>query len=184
MPLRPWTVTATRTLARTRVFDLTEDIAVSPRTGDARPYARIVSPGWVNILPVTAAGEIVLVRQWRIGTRRFTLEIPGGVMEPGETGEAAAARETREETGYAGDPPVHLGVVSPNPAILDNRCATYLIENCRRVGEPEPDAGEDLEVVVRPLADVPDLVARGEIDHALVICGFWFLREKRPDLLP
>jgi ADP-ribose pyrophosphatase len=183
MPLRPWRVTDSRLLVRTRIFDLVEDISVSPRTDAARPFVRLVSGDWVNVIPVTTERRIVLVRQWRSGIRRFTLEIPGGMMGPDECGARAAAREVREETGYAGDAPVRLGIVSPNPAILTNHCETYLIENCRRVGDLQQDEGEDIEVVTRPLSEVPALVASGQIDHALVICGFWWLRQERPDLL-
>jgi 8-oxo-dGTP pyrophosphatase MutT (NUDIX family) len=137
----------------------------------------------VNIVPLTPAHEVVLVRQWRHGVKGFTLEIPGGLVDPGEQPAATAAREVREETGYAGDPPVELGIVEPNPAFMGNLTHTFLIENCHRIGELQLDAGEDVEVVLEPLARIPRLVAEGGIRHSLVICGFWWLAQRRPDLL-
>ncbi len=184
MPLKPWTVLSSETVATTRVFELRRDVARSPRTGVERDFSRLVSAPWVNMVPLTPQGQVVLVRQWRHGVRRFTLEIPGGLVEAGEDPAAAAAREVREETGYAGEPPRRLGVVDPNPAIHDTLCHTFLIEGCRRVGEPRPDEAEDIEVVLRPLREIPELIRRGEIAHALVICAFWWLRQERPDLLP
>ena len=65
---------------------------------------------------------------------RVTLETPGGMVDPGESFIAAGARELLEETGYAGDPAEQLGVVTPNPALQNNRCGTLLIRNARRVG--------------------------------------------------
>ena len=130
------------------------------------------------MIPLTPDNEVVLVRQWRHGTKTFTLEIPGGLVDPGECPVEAAAREVREETGHVGDPPELLGVVEPNPAFLDNRCYTYLLENCHEVGGLMQDDGEDIEVVTLPLAEIPARIAHGEIQHALVICGFFWLAQR------
>jgi 8-oxo-dGTP pyrophosphatase MutT (NUDIX family) len=175
-------VTATRSLVSTRIFEVIEDEAHSPRNGTVRTVTRLASPDWVNMVALTPERKIVLVRQWRHGTRGLTLEIPGGMVDPGEDPAAAAGREVREETGFAGDPPRRLGAVHPNPAFLDNRCVTYLLENCRAVGGLQLDPGEDIEVVLKRLDEIPGLIAGGEITNALVVCAFWWLRQERPDL--
>lgn len=184
MGLKPWRYVHREEVADARIFKLYRETAVSPRTGEERVFAHVASPEWVNVVPVTADGRVLLVRQWRHGLRRFTLEIPGGLVDPGEDPGQASAREVREETGHAGGKPVRLGRVAPNPAFMNNVCYTYLIEECRPVGALQLDPGEDLEVVPTPLTDIGALIAEGAIDHALVICGFWWLRQKRPDLLP
>ena len=184
MGLKPWHYTGRQEVADARIFKLYRDTAVSPRTGEERAFAHIASPEWVNVIPITADGQVLLVRQWRHGLRGFTLEIPGGLVDPGEDPGAAAAREVREETGHTGNVPRQLGVVTPNPAFMSNRCYTYLIEDCRPVGGLRLDPGEDLEVVATAPADIGTLIADGTIDHALVICGFWWLRQQRPELLP
>lgn len=180
MPLQPWEYGESREIADMRIFRLLREESVSPRTGRPRQLARIVSRPWVNVVALSGDHEILLVRQWRHGVRRFTLEIPGGLVDPGEDPAAAATRELREETGHAGSAPVPIGVVDPNPAFQSNQCHTYLIENCVREGELQPDDGEDLELVTRPVRSIPGLVASGEIGHALVICAFWWLREHAP----
>lgn len=179
---RPWELRATRRSLDARIFTVHEDEVVAPRTGRTHRVTRLETSDWVNMIPLTPEGEIVLVRQWRHGIRGLALEIPGGMIEPGEDPAAAAAREVREETGYRGDPPFHLGVVRPNPAFLGNRCHTYLIENCRLDGAQDLDDGEDIEVLLRPLAEVPGLIASGEIVNSLVVAAFWWLAAKRPDL--
>ena len=124
------------------------------------------------------ADELLLVRQYRHGTEAMSLEIPGGLVDPGEQPEAAAGRELREETGFEASSLQPIGVMTPNPAIFSNRCHTYLATGCRRVGDPDLDPGEDLEVVVVPAGDVDAMVRAGEIDHALVLAALAFWRAR------
>jgi ADP-ribose pyrophosphatase len=171
-----WTLLGSKVLQDCSVFTVKADRYRSPRTGQAHDFYLIESPDWVNIIPLTPDGKIILVKQFRFGTKDFSLEIPGGMLEPEDTPASAACRELLEETGYGGDEPILLGTVQPNPAIQTNRCATYLIENCTRRAEIRQDSTEDITEVQRvPLAEIPGLIRDGQITHALVIAAFyWF----------
>lgn len=182
MPVKKWQEIDTHHVADMRIFQLWRHTMRNPRNDAKRSIARIESPDWVNVVALTEARDVVLVRQWRHGTRHATLEIPGGLVEAGETPHAAAVRELREETGHTGGASSDIGVVEPNPAIFSNRCHTVLVEGCAKTQELALDAGEDIEVIERPLMTIPALIADGSIDHALVVCGFWWLALKRPDL--
>lgn len=185
MTLKPWDHTERQLVADMGIFQVHRVRSRSPRTGEMRSISLLEAGDWVNVVALTAVPEVVLVRQFRHGTREFTLEIPGGQVDAHETPAQAATRELLEETGYAGDGPVCLGVVAPNPAFLNNRCHTLLFDNCRCIGNPELDHGEDIEVITRPLAEMPEIIAGGGIDHALVICAFWWLAQRRPlDFVP
>jgi 8-oxo-dGTP pyrophosphatase MutT (NUDIX family) len=181
MTLQPWPVEREELIADLGIFAGWLIDTRSPRTGEIRRVTRIDSSDWINIIALTPEEEVLLVRQYRHGTRTFTLEIPGGLIDAGETAEEAALRELREETGYTGSGIRLIGRVAPNPAFLSNHCSTFLVEGCERAGEMAQEEGEDLELVVRPLSDIPALIADGEIVNSLVICAFWWLAQDSPD---
>ena len=174
MTLKAWIHENRELVADQRIFQVFQMQAVSPRTGEYRRLSVLQATDWVNVVALTPQKEVVLVRQFRHGTREFTLEIPGGMVDPGETPAQAAARELLEESGFAGDDPVALGAVSPNPALFDNHCHSFLIGNCRKIAEPALDHGEDIEVLLKPWDEIPAMIAAGGIGHALVICAFWW----------
>ncbi|MCB1057102.1 MAG: NUDIX hydrolase [Acidobacteria bacterium] len=148
--------------------------------GDDRRQALIVdTPDWVNVIALTDAREVLLVRQWRYGIEDATLEIPGGVVEPGEGHRAAAERELLEETGYRAAAWSLLGESRPNPAIQTNRISTWLATDLERLGEPEGDGEEELEVIRAPLAEIPRRVLAGEITHSLVLAAFYLFEGAR-----
>lgn len=181
---RPWPVTGSRLLHDFHIFRLREDRCVSPRTGVEHPFFVIEAPDWINVVALTAEGRVVLIRQHRMGTGEVTLEIPGGMIDPGESPLDAAARELREETGYVAARWTSLGSIEPNPAIQTNRCYTYLAEGCRREGEPELDEKEDIGVEEEELEAIPRLLADGSITHALVGIAFQKLELFRRGLTP
>lgn len=175
MEPRPWKVIKSSRDKSYRVFSLRTDRARSPRTGAEHDFFILESASWVNVIPLTAEGLVVMVRQYRHGIRAVTLEIPGGLVEEGDSPEEAAARELMEETGYSASRMIGLGNVHPNPAIQNNMCYTFLAEGVTPFGAQQQDEREDIEVVLEPLSRIPSLIKEGEISHSLVIAAFYRL---------
>lgn len=169
---RPWKRLSTDEGDSLRIFQLTRERFESPRTGKPVDAVVLRVPDWVNVVALTPEREVVLIRQFRFGTAEVTLEIPGGLVDADETARAAAERELLEETGYAARRWTALGSIDPNPAFLRNRLHTFLAEDCVRAADPRLDPGEDIEVELRPLAEIDGLLASGEIRHALVAVAF------------
>ncbi len=170
---KPWQVISSTRDRSYRVFSLRTDLAVSPRTGKKHHFFVLESSSWVNVIPLTPQDEVVMVRQYRHGTQNVTLEIPGGLVESTDSPKDAAVRELMEETGYGAGDILSLGLVYPNPAIQNNACYTYLARDVFPAGDQALDDKEDIEVVVRPLSDIPRMIKRGEITHALVVAAFY-----------
>jgi 8-oxo-dGTP pyrophosphatase MutT (NUDIX family) len=179
---KPWQVLEERRLYECRVFDVHEIEARSPRTGDDHTFYGIQAPSWVNVVPVTAEGQVVMVHQYRHGARDVTLETPGGMVDAGESAAVAGARELLEETGYAARELVDLGSINPNPALFGNALHAFLAPGARKVADVENDSTEETVVTLVPITELRERVAAGEIDHVLVVAVI-YLAELR-GLLP
>jgi ADP-ribose pyrophosphatase len=175
--MKPWKTASAEAVYRHPLFAV-EKRRIE-RDGERREIVALASDDWVYVIPLLPDGRVVMVRQWRYATESFHLELPGGIVdEPGED-RAAAERELAEETGYRARRWERLGEVEPNPAIVDNRLSVWLATGLERLApeeRPPADEDEELEVVEVALDEVPALVARGEIRHALMLSSFYLLR--------
>ena len=172
--ITPWKKTGSKPIGDFRIFKLRSDVCINPRTGKEHDFFVLDTVGWVNVIALTPARELVMVQQYRVGSQTVELEIPGGMMDPGETDPVATAvRELREETGYEGENARLLGKVWSNPAILNNHTFTVLIENCHLRHDVDFDHGEDLTTRLVPAAEIPQLVADEKIGHSLVVVALY-----------
>lgn len=168
--VRPWKTVSSTPLADYRIFRVRSDRKADPRTGAEHDLFAIECVDWVNVVPVTSDGHVVMVEQFRHGSDTIELEIPGGMMDPHESDPVAAGRrELQEETGYVGDRARLIGWIYPNPAIQTNVCHTLLVEGCEQRHAVEFDATEDLVTRLVPVTEIPGLIRTGRIRHALVV---------------
>jgi ADP-ribose pyrophosphatase len=158
--------------ANYRVFDTAFVDGIHPRTGMTKRFSLINAVEWVNVIAIRPDERVVLIRQFRIGAGAICLEIPGGMVDPGESPAVAAARELAEETGYTSSRWEQIGRVNPNPAIMTNHLYTFLARDAVQTGAPRPEGSEVIEVETATLAECHAAIRDGRIDHALVIVAF------------
>ena len=172
--IQPWKKISSKPVGDFRIFKIRSDLCINPRTGREHDFYILDSVNWVNVIALTPDQKMIMIRQYRHGSGTVELEIPGGMMDPGETDPVATAvRELREETGYEGENARLLGRIHSNPAILSNTTFTVLIENCRLKHDVEFDSGEDLATQLVPVAEIPQLVADESIGHSLVVVALY-----------
>jgi ADP-ribose pyrophosphatase len=171
---RPWKRTRSGQEHDFTILRVREDRFADPRDGSEHPRVILTAPDWVNVVALTPERDALLVRQFRFGIEANSLEIPGGMVDEGETPAAAAARELEEETGFGAASWASLGVVHPNPALQSNRCHTYLALGCAPLPTGRAKTDEDIEVVRVPASRLEQLVQKGTITHALVVNAVYF----------
>ena len=155
-----------------RVFKTAFVEGLHPRTGAAKRFSLIEAVDWINVIALTPENRVVLIRQFRVGSNEVCLEIPGGMVDPGETPAEAAARELAEETGYTSTHWQALGRVSPNPAIMTNHLYTFLARDAVQTSPQRLEGSEVIDVETATLAECHAAIRDGRIDHALVITAF------------
>lgn len=118
---KPWPLIGSTVDKSYSAFSVRTDTACCPCTGQEHDFYVLQSPDWVNVIPLTPDEHVVMVRQYRHGTRGIGLEIPGGLAKPGDSVEAAARRELLEETGYEASEFIFLGSARPATRYLHQR---------------------------------------------------------------
>ena len=165
-----WNEEGRKTVFSCRIFSVGERYCRSP-DNELRTYTVLDTSDWVIVIPVleTERGrEFVMVRQWRHGAKELSLEFPGGVSEKGEDAAAAAARELREETGYAAGKIEKLGELNPNPAIMSNRVHFFLARDLKSSTGQDLDDDEYVEVETVPWEQVLRDLGKPPYIHALM----------------
>ncbi len=167
--MKPWQVLDTKLLISERWLQLREDRVRLGNGHEIERFHVIHGPDWASVLCVTEASEVVLVRQYRHGIARPSLELPAGVIEAHETPEEAAKRELVEETGYESDDWVCIQSVSTEPARHTTQAHFFCARGARFSRAPAPEETEVLEVVKVPLAELTRLATDGSIVHGVHI---------------
>jgi 8-oxo-dGTP pyrophosphatase MutT (NUDIX family) len=162
------------------LFRLRRERYRSRKSGLAHDFYVLHLADAVSVVALTGDRRLILVRQFRAGSGKESLETPGGLLDPGEDPLTAGSRELLEETGYLGDAPRSLGTVWSNPSLMTSRITTIVIENARKVTEPSLDHGEEVDVELFDESEVPSLIREGRVDHALSVLGLyaWLLSRK------
>lgn len=151
------------------------------------PYYTYSRRNYVVIVASDTEGNYLMVRQFRQGIRRVTIEFPAGGIErkdgkqyggeddlSTEDALVAAKRELREETGYESDEWSHLLTLPSNATIADNYAHLFVARNCRKVSDQSLDEMEFLNVEKLTGDEIEELIEKGDFPQAMHITA-WLL---------
>jgi ADP-ribose diphosphatase len=162
MIIKPWKVLETTYLhpnIRVDTCELSNGQIITPHLLDYDDE--------IMIFALTKQQEVVLIKQYRHGVQKAIVELPGGSVDKGESPLEAAKRELMEETGYASDRWIEVGLGSPNPAIYTNRIYSFFAMDAEQLGKQSADDAEVVEVLLMPLDEVISLARNGDWVHSL-----------------
>lgn len=174
-PIKPDSV---RTVYEGRIFTIGVESITLPR-GHRLDVEVVRHPGSVVLLPMTSDGKVVLVRQYRHAIGRQVWELPAGSLKPGEDPVDAARRECQEEIGLIPATLERLGGFFPTPGYCDEEMVFFLATGLRKPDErdplAQPDEDEDIESRAFGVAELRQMVARGEVCDLKTVAGLAFL---------
>lgn len=172
-----WQAGAKKPLFAAPILTVHQQTSTAP-DGSNGDYIVIDAPDWVIVIPVLENPKrYVMVRQWRHGSRSISIEFPGGVIDQGEAPVQGAERELLEETGYKAGRIVHLGSMSPNPAIFSNQVHCYVAEDLMATGTQNLDRDEFVECFTLSHEEVKDMMGTKDFSHALMTAAFELYRK-------
>jgi len=163
-------------VAQSRLFTI-EKMDMQFSNGVERTYERLVpgGTGAVMMVPINEKDEVLLIREYGAGIEDYTLTLPKGAMDLGETMEQAAHRELQEEIHFGANQLHFLKRLSLSPSYMksgiDVLIARDLYEAYLPGDEPEP-----LEVVPWPLNDIDTLVQRADVTEGRAIAALYMAK--------
>jgi ADP-ribose pyrophosphatase len=149
------------------------------RDGTVGTFHSIRQADYVTLLAVTAAHEVVLVRQYRSALERMTLELPGGLVDGALDPATAVARELEEEAGFrVVGTPEFLGTLDPDTGRLENRFHCFVAPAIEPLPDWRPEPG--IERLLVPKAEFLEMIRSGAFPTALhvALVGLAILKGK------
>lgn len=166
---KPWEIIRSEQGPNLVLFRARYDWVRNPRNAKSMKAVILESADWINIVALTPEKKILVVKQFRFGVAKTTVEIPAGIIEGGETPQEAAARELREETGYTATHWKYLGWFEANPAFLNNVCHLWLAQDVVKTHTPQLDDGEEIAITELSLAEVQGEIEKGNMRNSLTV---------------
>ena len=154
-----------------RLFSVTEDEAVDPKTDFEIKRSVVRHNGSAVMMAVDDKQRILLVRQYRLPAAQYLWELPAGKVDEGETPLQAARRELIEETGYRARKWEKLSRFYPSPGFVAERMTIYLATELT-AGAATPMDDERIEARWYTRRELADMIRRGKIEDAKTIIGF------------
>lgn len=164
MTLKKWKVLASKIVFESRWIKVRQDKVQLPNGSVRDDYFVRETKRVVFAFAVTEQGKVILENQYKHGAGAILKELPAGMVEKNETPLAAIKRELLEETGYAAGKIRLIGRFYGDPSGSNTKIWCYLATGCRKVGEPQDNPSEIIELQLVTVMQLKQLVKQGKIN--------------------
>lgn len=172
MSIYPWKILNSQYLVRDRWLTLRADTCETASGVLIDPFYIFEKRDWAHVMALDDRDRILVVRQYRHGSRSITVELPCGIVEESDPSpREAAKRELLEETGCVADEFRAVQPVYANPARQTNRVHCFLARNARKVAEPKLDDTEEIESEFITLSRLFNLIDSGAFSQSLHVAS-------------
>jgi ADP-ribose pyrophosphatase len=172
--IQQWKTLSSRYIHKSKWATLRKDVCEMSDGRIVDDYYVLEYPSFANALAITNDNKVLMVKQYRHAAEIISLEVPGGVVEEGETPEQAIKRELLEETGYDFHDIELVSTLYPNPSTANNKCYFFLAKGGKKIKEAALDELEELVVEEYTLTELKQLVLDNKIEQALQTAGLFY----------
>jgi ADP-ribose pyrophosphatase len=171
-------ITESREVYTCKLFKVTEDKAVDPKTGFEIARSVVRHAGSAVMMAMDEKDRILLVRQYRLPAEDYLWELPAGKIDEGEKALQTAKRELAEETGYKAKTWTKLATFFVSPGYVQERMTIFLATDLKS-GDATPMDDEQIETRWFKKKEVGDMIRDGKIKDAKTMVGFFLGTKKR-----
>jgi len=174
MSIKPWKILRSKYLVQDQWLTLRADTCLTEDGVEVDPFYIFEKQDWAHVMAFDNEGRVLIVRQYRHGSKKVCAELPSGVVDNSDLSPLdAAKRELLEETGCVAEGYEPIKSVYANPARQTNWVHCFVAYNARKIAEPDLDATENIESEFVSLETLFRLIDSGEFSQSLHIASVY-----------
>lgn len=174
MSIKPWKILSSKYLVRDRWLSLRADTCETVDGVRIDPFYIFEKRDWAHVMAFDPQGRVLIVRQYRHGSRSVVAELPCGVIDAEDASPLdGAKRELLEETGCVAEGYEAIRSVYANPARQTNKVHCFLAWNAKKVAEPALDEAEEIESEFVSIEELFRLIDSGEFSQSLHVASVY-----------
>ena len=180
MALQKWKITSSKYLIQDRWISLRADRCETASGLVVDPYYVMEEADWAHVVAFDDRDRILILRQYRHGSRTICAELPAGAIDESDSSPLAAVqRELMEETGCIAEKYEPLGSAYANPGRQNNRVYSFIGYKVKQIAEPDLDETEEIDFEFMNLQSLFQLIDSGEFSQSIHISSLFLALRKR-----